>query len=596
MKKIIGFLVMALAVSLCAFALADVKINRENFPDGIFREHVASWFDLDENGSLSAEETADVQEIDVSGMEIGNLKGIEHFTELRELDCSGNDLVAVGLIRLTKLEKLNCSNNRITRLNLSNCKHLEYLDCSNNRLTRLDTGSNQNLQYLYCSGNDIGQVDITKNTSLIDTSIDEYTKVKSTQPPEEDAAGDFDFVDTAGKNQKTCGIFRYVPVSEKECYVTGILDRDKQGVQYDKDDHVLFFPEKLDQYTVAGIAEGFVTNSGGYFDEVARVFILPDTIRYIGENAFSYSCISMIRLNDKLKVIGDFAFTMHHPGVMVLPESIEQIGKNPFQDDFDGGNYFPLYICDPQGKPWKSANGKLEITQGALYDVAEKRLIAYLDQMEYIDGHYQSVREYHVPDGTQIIGENAFIGTKDLLRVVLPEGLKRIEENAFCYCGAALREIIIPSSVTEFGKDSIDPDTTIVCRKDSAAEDYAAENGNEIRYIQDNEPLQDIQPSEHAQQYYIDREESLEFVMKLDSDQDGTISGEEILAQIRRNANAAKPALFTEEGADYLNMTFREYLLWAYDQDRDGALNQQEYDHYLSVYGIWDPDIDIPHP
>ena len=43
-------------------------------------------------------------------------------------------------------------------------------------------------------------------------------------------------------------------------------------------------------------------------------------------------------------------------------------------------------------------------------------------------------------------------------------------------------------------------------------------------------------------------------------------------------------------------LTFREYLLWAYDQDRDGALNQQEYDHYLSVYGIWDPDIDIPHP
>ncbi len=659
MKRKIGLLIMVLAVSLCAFALADVKIDGENFPDSVFREFIASEYDENEDGSLSAEEIESVREMSVSGMEIGNLKGVEYFTELRDLDCSDNHLIALGLSRLTKLVKLNCSYNRISKLNLSKNKALEELDCSENQLTSLDTSANPCLQDLDCSGNNIKRLDLSKNTLLSNLSADEDDDEKQTKviqvDGEEILIGDYvfaldqsqdehgyntyewvisDFIwqflprslaevripkeinglpvrqptalrdsvfgntpDLTVNTQKTCGIFRYCPVSDTECYVIGISDRKFENVQYDKEDHVLYIPKKLDQYTVIGIADGFVASSGGYQDDdVAKAYILPDTIQYIGNNAFGYSAGMIIRLNEGLKYIADFAFTSHHPGVMILPISIEQIGKNPFHDDFDGGYNSPLYLFDTQGQPWESATGKYQVFNGSLYDMTEMRLITYLDQMEYVDGQYQSVKEYRVPDGTRVIGENAFIGTRDLIRVILPEGLEIIEKSAFYFCSCgSLTEIVIPASVTEIGKDSIDSDTKIICAKDSAAEAYAVENGNEIRYIQENEPLPESQPTSLAlAAFEIDQATNREFVISLDADQDGTISREEILAQLQRDACKAEPELFTEEGVDYLKMTFTDYLRWAFDENQDGVLQWSEYKRYLSIYGISNRDIDIP--
>lgn len=58
------------------------------------------------------------------------------------------------------------------------------------------------------------------------------------------------------------------------------------------------------------------------------------------------------------------------------------------------------------------------------------------------------VEEYNVPEGTEIIGEDAFsVFTR---RVTLPSTLKSIWPNAFNSC-IKIEKIVIPDSVTEIG-------------------------------------------------------------------------------------------------------------------------------------------------
>ena len=93
LKKILSAVgVLALA---CSTAFASVAINAANFPDATFRSYVSSNFDKNSDGTLSDAEIANIKQIDVSNSGVANLIGIENFTALEKLSCSGNDLKGV---------------------------------------------------------------------------------------------------------------------------------------------------------------------------------------------------------------------------------------------------------------------------------------------------------------------------------------------------------------------------------------------------------------------------------------------------------------------------------------------------------------------
>ena len=76
----------------CTAAFGDVAIDATNFPDATFRSYVSTNFDANSDGTLSDAEIAKVTQIDVSNTGVANLMGIENFTELEKLNCSGNNL------------------------------------------------------------------------------------------------------------------------------------------------------------------------------------------------------------------------------------------------------------------------------------------------------------------------------------------------------------------------------------------------------------------------------------------------------------------------------------------------------------------------
>ena len=162
-----------------------LAINAVHFPDSIFREYVRNHFDLNASGYLGDREIQRVREIEVEGLGIKSLQGIEMFLNLHDLLCSGNQLTELDLRENKNLDFLDCSANRLDTLLLSGvltslyCERnqLESLDldslpmltvlsCSNNRLKELDLSANTCLDVLRCSYNNLVSLDLSRNNGL----------------------------------------------------------------------------------------------------------------------------------------------------------------------------------------------------------------------------------------------------------------------------------------------------------------------------------------------------------------------------------------------------------------------------------------------
>ncbi|RGC18785.1 hypothetical protein DW855_08065 [Faecalibacterium prausnitzii] len=140
----------------------SIAIDASNFPDPDFRTYVKAEFDKDNNNSLNDTERKTVTVINVKDKLIETLEGIESFPNLRELDCSINQLSRLDVSQNTALEKLDCSTNQLASLNLSKNAKLKYLYCSQNELTSLDVSKNTGLDLLNCNRNRLTSLDVSQ--------------------------------------------------------------------------------------------------------------------------------------------------------------------------------------------------------------------------------------------------------------------------------------------------------------------------------------------------------------------------------------------------------------------------------------------------
>ena len=142
-----------------------ISINETTFPDENFRNWVLSQ-DYGKDGMLMESEMARVKQIDVSKKGIQEIKGIELFTELMELNCSNNELYVLDLMKNTNLRSLYCSMNRITTLKITRNTMLETLECFDNWLSVLDVSENTKLETLKCQSNYLTSLSVYNNTAL----------------------------------------------------------------------------------------------------------------------------------------------------------------------------------------------------------------------------------------------------------------------------------------------------------------------------------------------------------------------------------------------------------------------------------------------
>ena len=117
-----------------------LELDEEHIPDAAFREVLAATADINQDGHLTEREVSLTDSLDFSGRGVRSLDGLEIFTSLTELNCSGNE---------------------ITELDVSMMPSLLYLRCYNNDLTSLTLGEESRLREIYCYGNELTELDIS---------------------------------------------------------------------------------------------------------------------------------------------------------------------------------------------------------------------------------------------------------------------------------------------------------------------------------------------------------------------------------------------------------------------------------------------------
>ena len=143
---------------------AAVEINEMNFPDPVFRAWLTRPDQLGgagADGQLTPSELAAVTELDLSGLGIADLTGIQNFFALETLNVNNNRLTALDLSGCVGLKYLYCATNALTRLDLSGCVSLVDLNCERNYLTALDLSDCAALERIYCRHNLLEQLDVS---------------------------------------------------------------------------------------------------------------------------------------------------------------------------------------------------------------------------------------------------------------------------------------------------------------------------------------------------------------------------------------------------------------------------------------------------
>ena len=118
------------------------------------------------DGNVLTSNISGILNLDIKNRGITNLTGIEDFSALKNLDCSGNLLINIDVRPLSNLQILWCFENQIINLNVDQNISLTALRCENNKLTSLSLSNNINLVDLACEQNKITTIDVSNSVSL----------------------------------------------------------------------------------------------------------------------------------------------------------------------------------------------------------------------------------------------------------------------------------------------------------------------------------------------------------------------------------------------------------------------------------------------
>ena len=173
--------------------------------------------------------------------------------------------------------------------------------------------------------------------------------------------------------------------------------------------------------------------------------VLPTTLCYIGEGAFSYcTALDDLKLPESLVDIGSFAFYGCSSLLEVsIPTRVRKMGESVFSDCKKLHTAtLPNSMARIEAYTFSECESLANLTfSDNLLSVGEKAFLNCRALTEIIFGN-----------SLKTIERGAFSGCEGLQRVVLPESgsLKRIEDKAFYSC-EGLKIIFVPDSVEHMG-------------------------------------------------------------------------------------------------------------------------------------------------
>jgi len=258
-------------------------------------------------------------------------------------------------------------------------------------------------------------------------------------------------------------------------------------------------PDAIDGHTVTAISGTKIdeTSNATVFENGRRkhepyfynnwawedTIIIPESVQTIGKNAFQFIEARII-VPSSVHTIGDKAFwgCERLIGSDLNLENLTHLGNNAFErcvslksiqlpDTLASIGTNPFARCASLSIIEISAQHPyLAYQDGVLFEKATKRLVTYLPS--------NANEEYSVPDGILEIDAYAFYNNENLASVNIPDSVTVIGSNAFNSdpLKRVSRVIEVPSSVIEIGEHAFISTATLIVEKDSYAHTYAVEH------------------------------------------------------------------------------------------------------------------------
>lgn len=220
---------------------------------------------------------------------------------------------------------------------------------------------------------------------------------------------------------------------------------------------------------------------------------LPDTVKEIGYSAFSgcselesiqlgknlerigvmafNACKKLcdVLLPDTLKTIGDYAFDGCALNEIIIPDSVEEIGCNAFQNNESlesavigksAKNYFkegPSYRPNENAIFLKTPNLKTLVFRSEIAEYTGAKTltnVTFADTVKELGkwavSDNANLEEIRLPESITKIGYGAFAACENLKSIELSDNITEIEEGAFFK--TQLREICFPKELRTIGK------------------------------------------------------------------------------------------------------------------------------------------------
>ena len=261
---------------------------------------------------------------------------------------------------------------------------------------------------------------------------------------------------------------------EENGYLYRILDGEAILLGYKGNDKELTLPATLGGKPVTEIWQNAFSMLGDVRGESMDKVVIPEGVKRIGEMAF-FECgeLSSVVLPDSLEFIGDGAFSGCALRKVKIPSSVAVIPADCFsscswlteveipegvteihEDAFRNSSLKTVSLPASVTEIHPSAFSRLQLltsftvsSENPVYSGWGNCLLKG-DTVVLATGEFP--REFSLPEGVRVIGENAFASAEYLKSVVLPSTLERIENRAFSAC-TRLTCIEIPEGVTYVG-------------------------------------------------------------------------------------------------------------------------------------------------
>ena len=190
-------------------------------------------------------------------------------------------------------------------------------------------------------------------------------------------------------------------------------------------------------FMVTEIAGYAFSYTDGLSDNNLTSVTMPEGLQYIGEHAFD-GChwISSITIPSTVKSIGERAFGYTAITEITVPASVASLDPEAFNrcESLDAINV-------------EEANTEYCSVDGVLFSKDKKKLLFF----PLHKGELLEKRAYVVPEGTEVIGEDAFQLCGSLSSLTLPASLTDIEDYAFSWTdlGSLTCKATTPPTATE---------------------------------------------------------------------------------------------------------------------------------------------------